>query len=346
MIVRPAGEADRETLHELWAAFVDEIEEPEHWRETWDEAWRDIQRYIDKDVALVAERDGSPVGFALARLERPRVGYLSDLYVRPEARRSGAAKALIAGVVEAMRRAGADFLSLNVNVDNTAARAVYARLGFREEALDLIAPLDALATRVAAAAGPSFGSVHVQTDNVNAVARAVGQFVPRLPGRSRGTVVAPPRNGWIAVYDELCDREPALLRRLARELSDRMGAVVLLLGAEEGQIVRYVLLERGRVVDEYLSVPDYHGPLPPGDAIALAANPTVVARLTGAEPAAVRAVARTAASPAELPAAPELLAALAAAIGVEGGHHGYADAVGLPGAVTIGLDAPGGRATA
>ena len=118
-----------------------------------------------------------------------------------------------------------------------------------------------------------------------------------------------------------------------------MGAVVLLLGVEEGQTVRYALFERGRVVDEYLSVPEYHGPLPPGDAIALAANPTVVARLTGADPAAVRAAARTAASPAELPPARELVAALAAAIGLEGADHGFAEATALPGAVEIGTDA-------
>ena len=339
MIVRRTTEADRETLHELWQAFMDEIEEPEHWRDTWEEAWREMQRYIERDVALIAENDGVASGYALARLERPRVGYLSDLYVTPEARRVGTAKRLIAEVVDEMRRAGAELLSLNVSVDNTAARAVYARLGFREESLDLIAPLDALAARVSGAREPSFGSVHVQSDDLNAVARAVRQFVPRLPGRSQGTVVAPPRNGWIAVYDELCDREPALLRRLARELSDRMGAVVLLLGVEEGQTVRYALFERGRVVDEYLSVPEYHGPLPPGDAIALAANPTVVARLTGADPAAVRAAARTAATPAELPPARELLAALAAAIGLEGADHGFAEATALPGAVEIGMDA-------
>lgn len=103
--------------------------------------------------------------------------------------------------------------------------------------------------------------------------------------------------------------------------------------------MRYALFERGRVVDEYLSVPEYHGPLPPGDAIALAANPTVVARLTGADPAAVRAAARTAASPAELPPARELVAALAAAIGLEGADHGFAEATALPGAVEIGTDA-------
>ena len=57
------------------------------------------------------------------------------------------------------------------------------------------------------------------------------------------------------------------------------------------------VLDRGGIVDEYLSVPEFYGPLPPGDVIGLAANPTVLARLTGADPAVVKEVARTAASP-------------------------------------------------
>ena len=40
-------------------------------------------------------------------------------------------------------------------------------------------------------------------------------------------------------------------------------------------------------------MPEFHGPLPPGDVVALAANPRVIARLTGADPARVRTAART-----------------------------------------------------
>jgi hypothetical protein len=125
------------------------------------------------------------------------------------------------------------------------------------------------------------------------------------------------------VYDDACDRDPAMLRRLATELSDRSGAVVIAIGVEYDEVVRFVLLEAGRVVDEYLSVPEHYGALPPGDAIALAANPRVVARLTGADPAVVRSVARTAASPGALPPPRELLASIAAAIGLEGTDHGW-----------------------
>jgi len=214
---------------------------------------------------------------------------------------------------------------------------MYARWGFHETEVQLVAPIGALADRLSSggAAGSSFGSIHVQTDDVNPVERAVRQFVPRLPGRSRGSLVSPPRHGWVAVYDDVCDRDPQMLRRLAREISDRMGSVVLTLGVEQDLVARMILLDRGGVVDEYLSVPEIDGPLPPGDVIALAANPTVIARLTGADPARVRAVARTASSPADLPPARDLLGGLADALRIEGAGHGWADAPDLDGAIAI-----------
>src|SRR5262249_52854715 len=158
------------------------------------------------------------------------------------------------------------------------------------------------------------------------IERAVTQFVPRL-GRSAHTEVRPPRNGWIEVEDELCSRDPKLLRRLGQELSYRTGGVVLTLGVEGDAVVRYVLFDRGsgarRVLfargsgaDEYASVPEYYGALPPGDIIGLGANPRVVGRLTGANPETVRAVARTASSIEDLPPADELYAQLANALGV------------------------------
>jgi hypothetical protein len=49
----------------------------------------------------------------------------------------------------------------------------------------------------------------------------------------------------------------------------------------------------------------------------LSANPTLAARLTGADPARVRAVARIASSPADLPPARELLAQIADVLGLE-----------------------------
>ena len=223
-----------------------------------------------------------------------------------------------------------------VTVETTReAGDAWVRAGFTEQARVLEASVASLEQRLASDKAPSYGSVHVQTDDLDGVLRAVRQFVPRMPGGSRGSVVAPPRNGWIGVYNELTDRNPEMLRRLARELSDRMGAVVLLLGVEEGQVVRFVLLERGRTMDEYLSVPQYYGEVPPGDVISLAANPTVVARLTGADPAEVRRVIVNGKSPEELPPADELAGAVGSLLGVEGGDHGYERAGEIPDAVDV-----------
>jgi hypothetical protein len=135
--------------------------------------------------------------------------------------------------------------------------------------------------------------------------------------------VTGPTNGWVAVHAELIDREPRVLHALGKELSYVTGGVVLAIGVEEGALVRYTLFDRGGAVDEYASVPEHRGPLPPGDVVALGANPTVVARLTGADPARVREVARTATSPSELPPAPELIEAIADVLGVAEAGHGW-----------------------
>jgi ribosomal protein S18 acetylase RimI-like enzyme len=336
--IRRATEDDLPTLERLWRAFLQEIPEPEHVIVDPEEELREIAEIVRDETALLAEdaTTGEALGYALGRRHEGRVGRLTDLYVVPGARRRGIAEALVREVVDVLGANGAEYLQLEVVPSNAAARAVYARWGFRETQLELVAPVDALARRLApGGAAGSFGSIHVQTDDVGPVEKAVRQFVPRLPGRSRGSVVSAPRNGWVAVYDDVCDRDPAMLRRLAREVSERMGAVVLAFGIEAGQVARLIVFDRGGVVDEYLSVPEFHGPLPPGDVIALAANPTVISRLTGADPARVRAVARTASSPAELPPARELLVQLADALAIDGAGHGWAEARALDGAVLV-----------
>ena len=337
MTIRRATEEDLAALDEMNRAFEAELPRPAYREVDLDAELREVRDYITKHLAVVAEEEGALVGFALAKLETPRICYLNDLYVRPGWRSKRLGRELIAWVVRWGEEQGAEVMTLEVLAANPAARSFYYRLGFVEHSLDLVSPLSALVERLTTAdPGASFGSIHVQTDDVDTVVRAAQIYVPRLPGGSRGTVVLPPRNGWTAVYDELCDRDPAMLRRLAQDISNRLGSfVVLVIGLEEDAVVRYILLERGRVVDEYASVPEFHGPLPPGDVVGLAANPTVVSRLTGADPARVRQVARTGTVPTDLPPPAELLASLAAVLGVEGAAYGYVHAGGEPGAIPV-----------
>jgi hypothetical protein len=252
----------------------------------------------------------------MARAAAPIRGrtHVTLVHVRPRARRQGVAKALIGACIREMKDKGATLVSLDVLTTNTHARTIWRRLGFEEVQLAMATPLDALERRLAdAPAGPSRASTHVQSDDRTSVERALAHFIPRLESPD----VHDAANGWIRIVDPVIDADRDAQGRLARELSDRLGAVVVALALEQGAVVRFRLHERGRMVDEYLSVPTFYGELSKGDELALAANPTLVARLTGADHDEVRRVARNAASPAELPPAEELYAQIGRLMGLE-----------------------------
>jgi len=316
MSIRKATHADLETIRALWQAMEDEIGGP-HWvRETWEEEEVDVKRRLRDSAVLLAEEDGKAVGLLGLDFGHPRIAHVQSLYVSPEVRRRGIASQLLTEAATLSREHGYTDIDLDVLTSNHAALAVYERFGFVVYQQRMSVSLDELGRRLGrTAAGESTGRVYVQTDDETAIQKAVAQFVPRL-GRSAHTDVRPPRNGWIEVDDELCSRDPKALRRLGQELSYRTGGVVLTLGIEDGALVRYLLLDRGSVADEYASLPEYHGSLPPGDVIALGANPTVVHRLTGADPDRVRAVARTAKKAEELPPPQDLYKQLADLLGV------------------------------
>ncbi|MDQ3672211.1 MAG: GNAT family N-acetyltransferase [Actinomycetota bacterium] len=337
MNVRRATPEDFDAIARLWREFDHEIPPPTHEGPADpDKELAEIREILESEIAFVAlDDDEKPVGFALARERAPGFGTLTDLFVDREDRRSGVGTDLMREVLNAFRERGIEQIDLEVVAANAGARSLYARWGLRDEVVIMTGSIEDLEAKLGRQEESSFGSIHIQTDNVSAVELAIRQFVPRLPGGSRGSFVAPPRNGWIGVYDDVCDRNPDMLRRLARELSDRMGSVTLLLGVERDELLRMILFERGRIVDEYLSVPEFYGPLPPGDVVGLAANPRVVSRLTGADPEAVRRIAVTASTPAELAPARELLVELAGAMGIAGAEHGYADAPEIGGAIGI-----------
>jgi ribosomal protein S18 acetylase RimI-like enzyme len=339
MEIREAKSDELTRLQELYREFYDERPPPADMPVDVEHELRQIGAYVERDdhVALVAQDDaGEIVGFALAKVDdHPGFGYLSDLYVAPGSRRQGAARSLIRDATERLRGKGIKAMFLDVDIENAPARTAYERLGFRPEALQLWAPVDDVLKHASREPrGESFGSVHLQTDAIDTVVQEVRKYVPRF-GRSGGSVVVGPRNGWIAVYDELADREPLVLRRLGSELSNALDAVTISIGIEEGAVVRYAVFERGSIVDEYLSVPEYYKALPPGDAIALGANPTVVSRLTGADAHEFRQVARTAATTDELPAPLELLRSIAELMGLSRVEHGFEGAADEPGSRLI-----------
>jgi ribosomal protein S18 acetylase RimI-like enzyme len=310
--VREATAADEPTLLAFTEAIFDE---------NWDRPWPPPEvtpKMFDGKLVLLAEDEGEPVGYAFGDLDSRGHAHVNIVYVVPERRRQGTSTALLAAFGERAREAGLEHLTLDVASANDVGREAWRRLGFTEWAQRLSVPLERLEQH--GARGESYASLHIQSDDRDAVEAAVARYLPRFGGS--GGRVEGPRKGWVAVYAQLLDRDRKARERLASELSNATAAVTCAISVDDGVVVRYVLYERGSVVDEYQSVPEHFGPLPPGDVVALGANPTVVSRLTGAEAAAVRAVARTASSPDELPPADELLQQLAEVMGLEGAGRG------------------------
>jgi ribosomal protein S18 acetylase RimI-like enzyme len=310
--VREATPADEPTL----LAFTEAI-----FGENWDRPWRPPEvttRMFEGKLVLLAEEEDDPVGYAFGELDPQGYAHVNIVYVVPDRRRQGVATALLSAFGERAQAQGIQHLTLDVATRNEAGREAWRRLGFTEWSQRLTVPIERLEQHDAH--GESYASLHVQSDDREAVEAAVDRYLPRLGGS--GGRVEGPRNGWVAVYAELVDRDRKARERLASELSNATAAVVCAISVDDGVVVRYVLYERGSVVDEYQSLPEHFGALPPGDVIALGANPTVVSRLTGAEPAEVRAVARTASSPDQLPPADELLQQLAGVLGLEGAGRG------------------------
>jgi ribosomal protein S18 acetylase RimI-like enzyme len=315
--IRPATTADQQVLRELWEEFEAEIPARPEFVETWEQEWQDVSADIGgRGAVYLAEDDEGVAGAIRATMLSGEVWHVVSAHVRPRVRRQGVLKELMVTALEEGRSRGSARVTLDVMADNHVAVTAWKRLGFEPEKLYMAASLDVVAGRAGGGEHrPSHGALFVQTDDHDVVEQAVAKYLPRI-GRSAGTTVDQPSNGWTRVDDELCNRDPRALRRLGREMSLALGAIVLTLGVEESAVVRYVLWDRGGIADEYASVPEYFGELPPGDVVALAANPTVAQRLTRADPSRVRAVARTASSTEDLPAPDELYAQLAEVLGV------------------------------
>lgn len=312
MTIRPATEADEPVLRELWEEFEQEVpwelEDPE----TWADEWKDTLDDIRTGGVFIAEDSQGALGVARVEAAVRGRAHVQLVHVRPRARQQGVAKALLRECVQHAREGGARVVSLEVLTSNEQARIVWSRLGFEESAKFMAAPLEALQARLDRQDdGEARAITHVQSDDEVSVGRAVSQFIPRLEGPEVRTT-----DSWIRVADPVFDRDREAHGRFARELSDRLGAVTIAL-ALEGEVVRFRIFERGRMVDEYLSVPTWYGELPKGDELALAANPTLVSRLTGASRDDVRRIARNAATPAELPPPAELYEQIAHLMGLE-----------------------------
>ena len=135
-IIRPATESDRDAAHRLLTAQLIEHHLPA-------DSHR-VARGIDLALAQhspawlwLAEREGRPAAIFLANeiasVERGgSVLWVEELYVVPEARRRGIARALLARICEQARQRGVRAIELEVVPTQEAALALYHSLEFEE----------------------------------------------------------------------------------------------------------------------------------------------------------------------------------------------------------------------
>jgi RimJ/RimL family protein N-acetyltransferase len=141
MLVREAGPGDASALVALARAVT---AEPEGWLLS-EEGWRSVadeRRYLralrryPNAVVLLAEEDGAVVARAsAARDPHPASSHVADvgLMVAATHRRRGIGTALLESVEAWAREAGVRKLELHVFPHNTAAIALYERLGYSRE---------------------------------------------------------------------------------------------------------------------------------------------------------------------------------------------------------------------
>lgn len=133
--IRPLAAEDHDSWVRLWKGYLDfyEVSVPD---EVTAEAWR---RLIDPDAPIFgfgAISDSGLVGivhylFHPVTWSIAERCYLEDLFVSPEARGSGAGRALIEAVYRAADAAGADQVYWLTAQSNKNAQLLYDRIGQR-----------------------------------------------------------------------------------------------------------------------------------------------------------------------------------------------------------------------
>jgi GNAT superfamily N-acetyltransferase len=95
-------------------------------------------------TVLVAERDGDIVGYLYAALEplswkelRGPAGFIHDVAVREDARRSGVAAQLMQAGIEWLRAQGAPRVVLWSAAGNSGAQQLFRRIGFRDTMVEM-----------------------------------------------------------------------------------------------------------------------------------------------------------------------------------------------------------------
>ncbi|MDF3297311.1 GNAT family N-acetyltransferase [Streptomyces tropicalis] len=136
---------DSPAAADLWRAYYTEVSDRwyllhEGHRTDPGELEREIAAYRGEELApprgrlLLARYDGAPAGTAGVRLLDAATAELTRVFLREEARGKGGAALLVGAAEEEARALGAGRMILDTRSDLVEARALYARLGYRETA--------------------------------------------------------------------------------------------------------------------------------------------------------------------------------------------------------------------
>lgn len=144
--IHRAGPADLDALAVLFDAYRQFYGQPSDVPRA--RAWLRERLRFGESVVLVAGRAGALAGFTqlyplYSSVRTARTWILNDLYVAPNARRTGLGRALLDAAAAFAREDGAAAVSLETSRDNAAARALYRAAGWHEDATQWYSlPLD------------------------------------------------------------------------------------------------------------------------------------------------------------------------------------------------------------
>ncbi|TDU76848.1 GNAT family N-acetyltransferase [Streptomyces sp. KS 21] len=139
VVVRVAGDGDVDVAGGLFRGYLDfyevKVEDPDRPRAFLAERIR-----AGESLVLLADiPEAGTVGFAqvyrtFSSLALRPVWILSDLYVDPSGRRTGAGRALLRDVLRRAREAGVAGVQLETAYDNHVAQSLYEAEGFERDA--------------------------------------------------------------------------------------------------------------------------------------------------------------------------------------------------------------------
>lgn len=151
--IRPGKETEVDRITELWLAMY--AHQAAHGmvlplRDDAGSIWkRQLAGRLDAPISviLVADAGGDRLdGFVAAQIKRlpnhlsvdkPKVGFISELFVVPEARRHRVGHALVAAAFDWFRRADVGSVELHVMVGNDGARRFWEAVGFVPELVQM-----------------------------------------------------------------------------------------------------------------------------------------------------------------------------------------------------------------